>query len=84
MRRQYKPLAHTAVLVNANHLQRFAAISRAFLAGVTFAAVHVRLNRAAVTGLHILHAFTHRHHLHAQLVTGNDRVSKKRHFAKIA
>ena len=80
---QQEPFAHAAVLVHADHLEAFAAISPALAAGVAFAAIHVRLNRAAVAGLNIFNTLTHRHHLHTQFVTGNNGVRKERHLTEV-
>jgi len=79
-----KPLAHPAIGHHAQHLQIRAAVARPFSAGVAMAAVHVRLDRAAVARFCISHCVASFNNLHAELVAENARILDEGHLAEVA
>src|SRR5688572_17257913 len=74
----------TAVAMNAEHLEPFAAVSTSRSACVTLLAVHVRLDRTSVADLHPHHILPDLHDLDAKLVPRNPRIAEKWHLPQIA
>src|SRR5262245_35018632 len=70
--------------MNAPHLQLFTTIRPRQAAAVTVGVVHIRLNRAAAAGLHVGYSRTDGDYLHAEFMSGDTRVTEKRHLAQVA
>jgi hypothetical protein len=79
---QQHALAEAAVTHDAEGLVRRATIGQPSPARVTFLAVQIRLDRAAVADRDVGHAGTDRQHLDAELVPRNARIGVKRHLAE--
>ena len=60
------------------------AVGVSSLTGVTALAVHIRLDGATVSGLHILNLWSDLDDLDSQLVTGDPGVAEERHLAQVA
>ena len=82
-RADQKPVAQAAVDHHADDFKRFAAVRGAAAAGKAGAAIHVRLDAAAVAGPHVGDALAHRENRDPELVAGNPRIAEKRHLAQI-
>ena len=73
-----------AVAVYAKRLMVLAAVGEATDARVARLAVDVGLDAAAVTGLHVRHARANGHHLDAEFVPRDPRITEKRHLPQEA
>ena len=62
--RQHKLLAHAAVFVHPNYLQRFTAVGVAIATGKTFLTIHVRLDGTPVTRPDVFHPLADLDHFH--------------------
>ena len=70
--------------MHPERLMVLAAIAEPAQARITLLAIDVWLHATAITDLHVAGAGAHSHHLDAQFVAGNARVTKKWHRAKVA
>jgi hypothetical protein len=77
-------LAHAAVAMHAEDLQRFAAVGAAALAGVAGAAVEVRLDGAAVADAEMRDAFTDGEDFDAEFMAEDAWELDEGHFAEVA
>lgn len=81
--RQHELRTQPTVGMHAEHLQLLATIAVAAPTGVALTTIHVRLDRAAVAGLHVGHAAANLDDFDAQFMPRNARVAVKRHLAEI-
>ena len=82
-RRQREQRPQPAVAVDAEDLQLLAAVRMPAAARVAIRVVDVRLDRAAIAGLDVLHVRADGDDLDAEFMTRNPRVAKERHLAEI-
>ena len=77
-------LAHAAVAMDAEDLERLAAVGAAALAGVAGAAVQVRLDGATVADLEMRDTFTNGEDFHTEFMPKDARELDEGHFAEVA
>ena len=75
---------HSAIGHDAEDFEILATVGASAPAREAFAAVHVRLDRTAIAGLHIRGAVADGEHLHAELMAWDSWVGKERHLAEIS
>ncbi len=75
--------SHAAIGMDSEHLQVFAAVDVASLAGMAFPAVEVGLDGTPVSGVDAGYSRAHGEDFHAEFVSGNARITVKRHFPEI-
>ena len=78
------PLTHRSIAVDAEHLQRLAAVRFALTTGMTGAAIQVGLDRATVPRFQVHDIRTNRQHLDTEFVPEDARIFNERHLSEIA
>jgi hypothetical protein len=79
-----KPLAKATVDHDSDHVQLLATVGIASPAGITLAAVHVRLDAASISWLDAEDTVADFQDFHSEFVPGDARVSKEGHLTEVA